>query len=157
MRSADAGAGQHGDGQLGCHSHVDSNPVDFLYSQRLEHVSELFYFAMQLLVGKSANFSGLTLPDDCSFVLSRSLHVAIETVVRDIDLAAHEPFRPGVVPLQDFVPLLEPVQFFRDASPELFRLLDGFAVDTLVLFETLDVRLLAEMIRTLEFSLLIES
>ena len=49
------------------------------------------------------------------------------------------------------------MQLFGDASPEFFRLLDRFAIDALVFFETLDVCLLAEMIRTLEFSLLIES
>src|SRR5258706_11493844 len=32
VRSADAGAGQHGDGQLGSHAHVDGDAVAFLYA-----------------------------------------------------------------------------------------------------------------------------
>ena len=83
--------------------------------------------------------------------------MAIKAVIGNIDLAADEPFGPGVVPLQDLAPFLEPVQFFRNASPELFRLLNRLAIDALVFLEALDVRLLAEMIRAHEFSLLIES
>ena len=79
--------------------------------------------------------------------------MAVEAVVGKIELAADKPLGPGMVPLQDLVPLLEPVQFVRDSAPEFFRLLDRLAVDALVIFQALDVRLLAEVLRALKFSL----
>src|SRR5947207_14718635 len=111
MRSTDAGAGQHSNGQFGRHSHVDGDTVAFFHAQRLKHVRELLYFAMQLLVGESANLSRLTLPDDGGFVLARGLDMAVEEVVRAIDLTAYETFSKGITTLQNFIPFLERVQF----------------------------------------------
>ena len=71
MRRADAGAGQHGDRQLGRHAHVDRDAVAFLDPKRLQHVGELLHFAMQLLVGQRADFAGLALPDQRGLVLAR--------------------------------------------------------------------------------------
>jgi hypothetical protein len=48
------------------------------------------------------------------------------------------------------VPLLEPVQFFGDAAPELLRLLHGFPVHVLVFLERLNVGLFREVRRTVE-------
>lgn len=54
-----------------------------------------------------------------------------EAVVGEIDLAADEPPGERLVPLVEFLPRLEPVQFFRDARPEFLRLLEGFRVEFL--------------------------
>ena len=67
---ADAGAGQHGDGQLRRHAHVNGDAVAFLDAERLEDVGELLNFAMELLIGKGADFAGLTFPDDGGFVFA---------------------------------------------------------------------------------------
>ena len=48
---ADAGAGQHGDGQGGDHGQVDDNPVALLDALLLEHVGELGDLFPELLVG----------------------------------------------------------------------------------------------------------
>src|ERR1700690_945043 len=111
---------------------------------------------MQLLIGQSANFTGFAFPDQCCFVLAPGLHMAIEAVVGEIDLSAYEPFGPRVVPFQNFVPLLEPVQFFRNASPELLGMVYRFTINALVVFQTLDVCLFAEMLRTLKPALLLQ-
>ena len=76
--------------------------------------------------------------------------MSIETVVREIDLAADEPLRPGRVPFEDAVPLSKPVKLLGDASPERFGILFGFAIELLVLFEAFDVSLLAELRREVE-------
>ena len=156
VRGADAGAGQHGDGQLGRHPHVDGNPVALSDAERFQDVGELLHFAMQLLVGEGADFAGLALPDQRGLVLAEGLHVAVETVVGKIELAADKPLGPGMIPFQNLVPLLEPVQIVGDAAPEFFRLLDRLAIDALVVFQALDVRLLAEGLRTFEFSVLVQ-
>src|SRR5215831_10268660 len=121
--SADPGASQHGDGQLGRHTHVNGDTIPFPDTERLEDVGELLHFMMQLLVGKGANLAGFALPDERRLILAPGLDVAVEAVVGQIDLPADEPFGPGTVPLQHLVPLPEPVQLAGDAAPELVGLL----------------------------------
>src|SRR5207253_3928763 len=111
---------------------------------------------MQLLVGQSANFAGLALPNQSGFVFAPGLHMAVEAVVGKIDSAADEPLGPGAIPFEDFVPFLEPVQFVGNATPEFFWLLDRLAVNALVLVETLDVSLATEFRRTFKFPLLVQ-
>src|SRR5258708_37245711 len=108
---------------------------------------------MQLLIGQGPPFSRFALPDQRGFVFARCLHMAIEAVIRKINLATNEPFRPGMVPFEDLVPLFEPVQLFSDASPEFFRMLDRLAIDAVVFFYALDMRLISKMLRTLKLSL----
>src|SRR4030088_3029319 len=132
MRRANAGAGQHGNWQLGGHAHVDGDAVSFVDAEILENIGEFLHFLPELLVGISTNFAGLAFPNQRRFVFARRLYVAIKTVVRKIDLAADEPLRPGRFPLQNLVPLLEPVQFFGGAGPEFFRLLYRLFVEGFV-------------------------
>src|SRR5580704_1320544 len=112
---------------------------------------------MELLIGEGADFAGFALPDDGGFVLAGGLNVAVEAVVGEIDLSADEPFRPWRIPLEDFVPLLEPVQFAGYAAPELFGIVHRFFVKVLVFFEALDVSVLAEFGRGLEAALLLKN
>ena len=152
----DAGAGEHGDGQFGSHAHVDGNAVAFLNAEGLENVGKFLDFAMELLIGERADFAGLAFPDDGGFVLTSGLHVAIEAVVGEIDFSASKPLGPGTVPLQNSVPLVEPMQLFSYASPELLRLLDRLTVDVLVIFGALDVRVLAEVFRAGKLTLFLK-
>ena len=78
---------------------------------------------MKLLIGERADFAGFALPDDGGLILTPAFDMTVEAVVRKIDLAADEPLGPGRFPVQNLVPLLEPVQFFGRAGPEFFRLL----------------------------------
>ena len=50
VHRADAGTGEHGDGQLGDHRHVDGDAVAGLDAQSFEHVGELADFAVQILI-----------------------------------------------------------------------------------------------------------
>src|SRR6266853_4332445 len=111
---------------------------------------------MELLVSKRADFSGLALPNDGGFVLARGVDVAVEAVVGKIDLASDEPLGPGEIPLENLVPLLEPMQLAGDAAPELVGIVHRFFVEALVLFEALDVSLLAEFRRRREAALLLQ-
>ena len=111
---------------------------------------------MQLLVSQDADFSGLALPDDRSFILAPGGDVPVEAVVGEVDLAADKPFRPWAIPFENLVPLLEPVQLAGDARPEFVRVVDRFFVETLVFFEALDVGVLAELRRRIEPSLLVQ-
>lgn len=111
---------------------------------------------MQLLVGERADFARLALPNDGGFIFAPSLHVAVEAVVGEIHLAADKPFGPGAIPFEDLVPLFEPVEFVGNFGPKLFGVFDGFFVDALVVFEALDVGLLAEFFRAFELALFLQ-
>ena len=100
---------------------------------------------MQLRIGEAANLPRLALPDDGGFVGAGSKGIAVDAVVAEIELAADEPLGPGQVPVENFVPGLEPVQLARHAGPEFFRIFNGLLVEGLVLFQALNVRLGAEL------------
>src|SRR5215467_9172586 len=123
MRSSNARAGEHRDGKLWSHSHVDRDAVALMHAEGLQDVGKLLNLAMQLLVSQRPNFAGLTFPNDGGFVLARGLHMPVEAVIRQIELAAQKPLRPRMFPPKNFVPFFEPVQLFGNASPEFFWLL----------------------------------
>src|SRR5579863_4841060 len=112
---------------------------------------------MQLLISKHANLAGLALPDQRRFVLAPGGDVTVETVVGKINLPAGKPFRPRTIPLQNFFPRFEPVQFARDPAPEFVGIVDRFFVETLVFGEALDVGVLAEFRGRLELALLLQN
>ena len=112
---------------------------------------------MELLVGVGADFAGLALPDDGGFIFARGLHMAVEAVVGEIDLASDEPFGPREIPLEDVVPFFEPVQFAGDAAPEFVGLVHRFFVEALVFLDALDVSVLAEFWRRRKAALLLQN
>src|ERR1700687_5130936 len=112
---------------------------------------------MQLLVGESANLAGFALPDDRGFILAPGFDMAIQAVIREVDLAPDEPFRPRAIPFENLVPLLEPVKFAGNPRPEFVGVVDGFLVEMLVFVQRLDVGLFAELGRRLELALLIQN
>src|SRR5216684_5149511 len=111
---------------------------------------------MELLVSESADFAGLALPDDGGFIFARGLDVAVEAVVGEIDLASDKPLGPRAIPFENFVPLLEPMQFAGDAAPELIGIVDRFLVEPLIFGEALDVSVLTEFGGRLEAALLLK-
>src|SRR5581483_11096026 len=124
MRRTDSRTGQHGDRQFGSHAHVNCDAIAFFHAERLQNVSELLHLTVQLLISNRANVARFALPNNCGLVFPVCLHMAVEAIVGEINLSADEPLRPWIVPFKDFAPLLEPVQFARNAPPELFRMLD---------------------------------
>ena len=147
MDSSDAGAGQQGDGQFRRHAHVDGHAVALADAQRLEGVRKPLHLDVEIGVAQAAYLARLAFPDDGSLVAACSESVAVDAVVAEIELAAHEPLGPGQVPFQHLVPGLEPVQVFGRLGPETLRILNRLLVHGLVLFEALDVGLCAELRR----------
>src|SRR6185369_526605 len=110
MRGADACAREHRDRKLGNQRHVERDAIATLNVCMLQYVCKLADFRVQLLISKRARFAGFAFPDECRFVASPGGEMTVETVVRDIDLAADEPLCMRRIPLQHGVPLFEPVQ-----------------------------------------------
>src|SRR5580704_1543510 len=111
---------------------------------------------MKLLVGEGADFSGFALPDDCGFVFARRVNVAVEAVIGEIDLAADEPLRPREIPVENFVPLFEPMQLAGDAAPEFVGFGDRFLVEVFVFLAALNMGTAAEFGGRLEATLLLK-
>src|ERR1017187_3808951 len=125
-------------------------------AQTLQDVGELAYFDHQLLIGEGDHFAGLALPDDGCLVATPRGDVAVQAVVRQVDLSAREPLRPGTVPIQDFVPRLEPVQFRGDLRPEALGVFLRVLIEPVVGVYAPDVRLAAELVRALEEAVLVQ-
>ena len=89
--------------------------------------------------------------------LRAGLHVTVEAVVGEIEFSADKPLGPGRLPLQNLVPLLEPVEFFGGASPEFFGLLDRLFVEGVVFGQALDLGLLGKFGGGLKAAGLVES
>ncbi len=86
---------------------------------------------MQLAVRERALVSGLTFPYQGKLVAPR-FQMAIQAVVGCVQLPADEPLGVRRVPLEDLIPLAEPVELLCPLRPEGFpvrrRLLVGLAI-----------------------------
>jgi hypothetical protein len=87
---------------------------------------------------------------DGGLVALALLDDAVEAVVGDVGPAADEPSGVGDIPLEDAVPLLEPVQLLSDAGPELLGVIDRLLMQPAVLVHRLDVGLLRELRQRIE-------
>src|SRR5436190_1501502 len=86
-------------------------------------------------------------PAERDAVAAAGLHVAVDAVVGDVELAAHEPLGVGWVgPVEHLVPLLLPFERLGLLGPEALVVAVGLLVDRLVR----DQRLLAEVLRRRE-------
>src|SRR5579859_7576176 len=111
---------------------------------------------MELLICERPNFARLAFPNDGGLITARRGEMPVKTVVAEIDLAADEPLRPRQVPLEDFLPRAEPMQLLCDAAPELLGVRFGIGAHLLVLRGTLDQRALAELLRRVKATLLVQ-
>ena len=94
---------------------------------------------MKLLVSERSLFAGLAFPNKRSLVATPGLKMSIETVVRDIDLAADKPLGVWRMPVQNRVPLLKPMKLFSHARPEACRVSTRFDAQTLELLHRVDM------------------
>jgi hypothetical protein len=68
----------------------------------------------------------------------------IQTIFRNVEFAAHEPFRERRLPFDNSLPRRAPDQLLRFARPELGRLPDRFSIHSPILSQALDPRFTAE-------------
>src|SRR5919107_903849 len=147
MDSAYPRAREHGDGQLGDHRQVDANPIALAYAVGLYDVGELVYLGEELVVGVGLLLIGLVAdPDERRLVAPALLNLVIQAVVGRVDLAADEPLGEGRVPVEDLIPLLEPVQLLGPALPEALVVLRGLVPDIRVLDVSLGGKFLRRIV-----------
>src|SRR5215470_7363186 len=107
---------------------------------------------MQFLIRKSAILAGFAFPQNRSFVSPPTVQMPIDAVDGDVELTPDEPFCKWWIPLQHFLPLLEPVQLSCDAGPEFTRIFHRKVINFFVLSERFDIRLSRKFRRRLEDS-----
>ena len=112
---AQAGAGEHGDGQLRNHGHVDGDAVASFQSGEIAQQGGGFvYAAVEFLVGDDSGgfVFGLGNEDQGGFVFVLR-EMAVDAVVAGVEFAAYEPFPEGWIGgVQRGVPVVVPVEQF---------------------------------------------
>src|SRR5207302_7400252 len=83
----------------------------------------------EVLEGDGARVPGLALPVVCDLRPPPGLHVPVEAVLRDVQLAAEEPLRVRRLPLEDLAEGLTPLQRLRLLCPEPLEVAVGPLVD----------------------------
>ena len=78
--------------------------------------------------------------------------MSIHTVVADIELAPHEPAGIRDLPVQDLIPLPEPVDRFRLFGPEAFQIYVRFFINGRIA----PVGAFPKLIRRLKLSILVQ-
>ena len=93
VRGADARAGEHRDGGLGDHAHVDRDAVAGLHAEVGERRGEPDHLAMELEVRERADVAGLAFEDDRGAGARARGEVAIEAALGDVERRADEELR----------------------------------------------------------------
>jgi len=130
VRCPDARAREHRDRQLGDHAQVDVDAVALLDAERLEHIRDPLHVVEELRVRDRARVTRLTFPVVRDLVAVAGGDVPVEAVRAHVQRAAHEPLGERQVPLEDGVPLIDPVDEVGGLpGPETFEVALGFVVD----------------------------
>ena len=164
MHGADSRAGQHRNGGFRHHRQVNEDPVALPDAVSLEHIREPAHFAMELLVSQHTLFAGFAIgrrfsfPDQRRPVRSGRVQPFVEAVVTDVEPPADEPFRERLLPLQHFLPGLEPDQFVPGlVGPKLLRRLHGLVVKLAILRQRADTGRFGKLFARLEHADFVEN
>ena len=130
---ADARAGQHGDGQLRDHGHVDGDAVAGPDPELEEGVGGLLDLAMEVGVGERPRVARLADPVVGDLVAEPGLDVTVEAVLRDVERAVLEPAGEGQLPGEGRGERLLPAQLLAsELGPEGLEVLVGAGVEVRV-------------------------
>ena len=99
---------------------------------------------MQLFIGQGPNVTGLAFPNNRRLRPTRAVHMPIDTVFTDINLAPEEPLRKWRFPFEDFSPFLLPSQFGSLRGPKAFWIGNRLIIDFPITLHVWDPRLLRE-------------
>ena len=91
MDRADPGAGQHGDGGLGDHGHVNGHAIAFLDAEGFQDVGAFADVGVKFAVSDLFDFIfGVALPDDGEFIPQGRFDMAIKAIDGEVQLAVFE-------------------------------------------------------------------
>ena len=137
MHSTDAGAGEHADGRLGNHRHVDRDTITFLYANRLQNIGKSADALMQFGVADSEIDVGIVAFPDNGGLVGFIRQVTVHAVVTDVELAVFVPTNMQVVARErDVLDLGErfaPVDDLRLLGPEILVVVDRSFIELEIL------------------------
>jgi hypothetical protein len=141
VHGSDAGAGQHGVSQLRDHGEVDANPVAPADPVAQENVGDPAHVVFQLTVGDVLVDPGLVLHPDDGGTVTLGGEVTVHAVEGGIQPPARVPGKVHfvVVDIQDGLPGVKPGEGLGLLPPEPLGVVQGEAVEPLVLLQALDV------------------
>ena len=147
MRSTNACTGQHRDGGLWNHGHVQSDEIAFANSHGLERVGSTAHLGMQLLVGEGAHISGFALPDQGCFGGLGAIQMTVKAVVREVGGSALKPAcKRRIIPVENSVKWFKPMQFTtRCVSPECIWIRFGCFSESVVRLHPRNSRISGEV------------
>jgi hypothetical protein len=121
VRSAEPGAGEHRDRELGDHPHVDPDRSALLDAELLEGVGDADDLGLEIGEGdRPPLVLRLALPVVGDLVAVPGLDVPVDAVVRDVQLAADVPLRVRQLPVAELLEVLEPADALTPLGlPEL--------------------------------------
>ena len=118
MGGTDASAGEHRNGGLWNHRHVEGHQIAFADAHGLQGVGGFAHLGMELAISETAHVSGLPFPDQRGLLSLGPLEMSIEAVVRQVGGA---PFKPAgerrFRPIENRVERLEPMQLTTGCLP----------------------------------------
>jgi len=121
--------------QTAHHGHVDADPVSATNAAHAQAIGQAADGGVELAITQGAGFAGfVSFPNDCGLV-TPLCQVAIQAIVTDIEFRTVKPANSRFVkiPVHDPVPGAIPVnEAFRLLGPEFLRMLDGLAIERLV-------------------------
>jgi len=111
VRGADSGAGEHRDDCLGDHRQIYGDPVALGHPEVQQRVRGPLHLGEQVGVGDVAGVTGLAHEVDGYLVAATGLDVAVDAVVRGVQLSADEPLgKRRIAPVEGLVEVLAPGQ-----------------------------------------------
>ena len=152
MDGADTGAGLHRDDAFDAHRQVDDDAIALLDATRLERIGELADLGQQLLIGDLGDGTVVRFEDDGNLVAEAGFDVAVEAVVRDVQLAIGKPLEERRVRLVEHLGerLLPADMLTGQAGPVTGVVFFGLIAQRLVGIHAGDRRLLDEIGRGVE-------
>jgi hypothetical protein len=142
VHGPDARAGEHRVRELGDHRHVEADAVALLDPVGVKHVRDAADVVLQVAVADPFVLPRLVAHPEDGGLVAALRQVAVHTVVGRVEPAAREPgeVHLAVVRVEHVRPRVEPGEGLALLAPEPGRVLEGLAVEPLVLGHGLDVR-----------------
>ncbi len=141
VHRADPRAGEHRVGEGRDHGHVDADPVSLPDAVAQQHVGHPADVVLQLPVGDVLVRPDLVLGPDDGRLLAEGPQVPVDAVEAGVQPAPRVPREVHlvVVGVEDRLPRMEPGEGLRLLAPEPLGVVQGEAVEPLVLLQAPDV------------------
>ena len=130
MCSTNTGTRKHCNGCFHNHRQINIDAITFLNAKTLQHVGKLLHFIKKLRISHCARVARFTFKMNGNFVAFAREHMAIKTVVGDIQLATYKPLAEGKLPFADGIPWLLPGdKFICLSGPKSFVIFIGLVIE----------------------------